>query len=100
MPYEYHVIPAPSKGQKVKGAKSADARYAAALATALNTEAAQGWEFIRAEVLPTEERQGLTGSKTVFVNVLVFRRDADETAVQIADEPPRMIEHESSEGML
>ncbi len=76
--FEYRVIPAPASGRKAKGAKSADARYAAALSDVLNAEAAEGWEFVRAEVLPCAERQGLTGSRTVYVNVLVFRRVAAE----------------------
>lgn len=93
MAFEYHVIPAPAKGQKDKGAKTADARYAVALAQVLNAEAAQGWEFVRAEVLPCDERQGLTGSKTVFVNVLVFRREVDDTTDEVTQEAVWMIEH-------
>ena len=75
MAFEYHVIPAPAKGRKARGAGSPDARYALALAEALNDEARNGWEFVRAEVLPSQEKQGLTGSRTVYVNVLVFRRE-------------------------
>ncbi|WP_138466839.1 DUF4177 domain-containing protein [Poseidonocella sp. HB161398] len=87
MTYEYHVIPAPERGQKAKGAKTPDARYAAALAEVLNAEAAAGWEFQRAEVLPCQEKQGLTGSKTVYVNVLVFRRPAAAAAAGTAAAP-------------
>ncbi len=35
---------------------------------------AEGWEYVRADVLPSEERSGLTGRTTVYHNVLVFRR--------------------------
>ncbi|WP_253949106.1 DUF4177 domain-containing protein [Mangrovicoccus sp. HB161399] len=76
MSYEYQVIPAPERGRKARGAKTPDARYAAALAEVLNAQSAEGWEFQRAEVLPSQEKQGLTGSRTVYVNVLVFRRPA------------------------
>lgn len=93
MTFQYHVLPAPSKGLKDKGAKTADARYAVALAQVLNDEAAKGWEFVRAEVLPCEERQGLTGSKTVFVNVLVFRREVDDAADTATEEAIRLIGH-------
>lgn len=87
MAYEYHVIPAPAKGRKVPGAKTPDARYAAALVEVLNAQAAEGWDYVRAEVLPCAERQGLTGSRTVYVNVLVFRRPLDRVADLVAPAP-------------
>lgn len=37
--------------------------------------AAEGWEYVRAETLPSEERSGLAGRNTVYHNVLVFRRE-------------------------
>ncbi|MBE3639839.1 DUF4177 domain-containing protein [Mangrovicoccus algicola] len=86
MSYEYQVIPAPERGQKARGAKTPDARYAAALAQVLNEEAAQGWEFQRAEVLPSQEKQGLTGTRTVYVNVLVFRRARPSPARELPAE--------------
>ncbi|MEM1361906.1 MAG: DUF4177 domain-containing protein [Pseudomonadota bacterium] len=81
MQYEYRVVPAPTKGQKAQGAKTQEQRFAAALAALLNQEAEEGWEYLRTETLPSTERQGLTGSKTVFQNLLVFRRPADPNAV-------------------
>ncbi|WP_236638515.1 DUF4177 domain-containing protein [Mangrovicoccus ximenensis] len=88
MSYEYHVIPAPERGQKARGAKTPDARYAAALAEVLNAQSSEGWEFQRAEVLPSQEKQGLTGSRTVYVNVLIFRRPAAGTAPAALPESP------------
>lgn len=72
--FEYTVIPAPSRGEKIRGAKSPAERFAAALATAINDMAAEGWDYLRAETLPTEERHGLTGRAITYHNVLVFRR--------------------------
>jgi hypothetical protein len=74
MSYEYRVIPAPVKGTKTKSAKTAPDRFAVTLQEAMNSMAADGWEFLRAETLPSEERSGLTGTKTVYHNMLVFRR--------------------------
>ena len=74
MSYEYRVIPAPTKGTKAKGVKTAEDRFALTLQEAMNSMAADGWEFQRAETLPSEERSGLTGRKTVYHNMLVFRR--------------------------
>lgn len=72
--FEYKVIPAPNKGKKAKGVKTPEDRFANGVETILNEMAAEGWEFQRAEMLPSEERAGLTGSKTNWRNLLVFRR--------------------------
>ena len=74
MGYEYWVIPAPRKGEKGRGLKSGEERFALALTNVMNSMAAQGWEYQRADALPCDERSGLTGTKTTFHNVLVFRR--------------------------
>ena len=72
--YEYKVVPAPGKGTKAKGVKTAEGRFALSVEAELNRLAAGGWEYLRAELLPSEERSGLTGSVTNWRNVLVFRR--------------------------
>ena len=74
MVYEYWVVPAPRKGEKARGLKTGEERFALALTNAINAMAAQGWEYQRADALPCDERSGLTGTKTTFHNVLVFRR--------------------------
>lgn len=74
MNFEYKVVPAPRRGVKARGVKTSEDRFALALAQALNDEAAEGWEFVRAETLPLDERSGLTGTKTSMQNLLVFRR--------------------------
>lgn len=89
MSYEYRVIPAPTKGTKAKGAKTAEDRFALTLQEAMNAMAADGWEFQRAETLPSEERTGLTGRKTVYHNVLVFRRNSQAA---LADFQPRDVQ--------
>ncbi|MFQ1699798.1 DUF4177 domain-containing protein [Loktanella agnita] len=74
MSYEYKVVPAPVRGLKGKGVRSTEDRFANALETAMNELAADGWEYIRADTLPCEQREGLVGKTTVFQNMLVFRR--------------------------
>lgn len=71
---EYTVIPAPSRGEKAPGARTGAERFAHALTIEINRMAARGWEYVRAETLPCEERSGLTSRTTVYHNVLVFRR--------------------------
>ena len=61
MRYEYKVVPAPARGEKAKGVKAPEARFALTVEQVLNEMGADGWEFLRAETLPSEERQGLTG---------------------------------------
>ncbi len=85
--YQYSVIPAPKRGVKAKGIKGAEAQFANALATLMNEAAVDGWEYLRAETLPAEERQGLRGRTTVYQNMLVFRKPA-ETEPEVLPEAP------------
>lgn len=77
--FEYKVVPAPTRGEKAKGVKTPEARFALALEQLMNQLAAEGWEYLRADMLPSEERQGLTGTTTNWRNMLVFRRATDES---------------------
>lgn len=74
MSYEYKVVPAPTRGLKAKGVKTAEERFANALETEMNSLAADGWEYLRTDTLPAEQREGLMGKTTVYQNMLVFRR--------------------------
>lgn len=73
--FEYKVIPAPRRGEKARGVKSTEDRFALTVAHLMNEMAAEGWEYLRADTLPCDERTGLTGTKTTFQSLLVFRRD-------------------------
>jgi len=81
--FEYKVIPAPTKGRKAPGVKGAEARFAHTLEAEINALAADGWAYLRSDILPSEERQGLTSSHTVYRSVLVFQRAV------LPDEPPQ-----------
>lgn len=86
--YEYKVVPAPAKTPKLRGLKG-PARFAHGLQDLMNELAQDGWEYLRAESLPDEERKGLTGRVEVTRNVLVFRRELyfeDESAGDTAPE--------------
>jgi hypothetical protein len=78
--YEYQVIPAPRKGKKARGVKGSEARFALAIQEVLNDASADGWEYLRTDTLPSEERSGLTGRTTVYQNMLVFRRAIEDRA--------------------
>lgn len=72
--YEYKLCPAPTRGRKVKGLKTPEARFANAVEARINEMAAEGWDYLRSDILPSEERQGLTSSHVVYRTLLVFRR--------------------------
>jgi hypothetical protein len=72
--FEYKVIPAPKRGERARGLRTTEERFAHALTQLMNMLGAEGWDYVRADALPCEERVGLTGTKTTFQNVLVFRR--------------------------
>ena len=74
MSYEYMVIPAPTRGIKAKGAKTAQDRFAIALETKMNKMANDGWDYVRTDTLPSEQREGLMSKTTVYQNMMVFRR--------------------------
>ncbi len=88
--YEYKVVPSPRKGEKSRAAKTTPERFALALTTLMNNLAVDGWEYLRADALPCDERVGLTGTKTTFQNMLIFRRvkaEGAEDAPLLLSEP-------------
>lgn len=87
--YEYKVVPAPQRGEKAKGLKTSGERFAHALMGVMNDLGRDGWEYLRADTLPCEERSGLTGKSTTYQNMLVFRREVAATALI---EPPKALE--------
>ncbi len=91
--YEYRVIPAPTRGEKSRGAKTGADRFAVALSGLMNAQAREGWDYVRADTLPCEERTGFTGRTTVYHNMLVFRRavtaaQSTQPAAERAATPP------------
>lgn len=95
--YEYTVLPAPNRGEKIRNARSGAERFAHALATEINRMAQAGWEYVRAETLPCEERSGLTSRTTVYHNLLVFRRPLAPAQVQqdVGTQRPLAASHEA-----
>lgn len=83
--FEYKVIPAPKRGEKARGLKTTEDRFAYALTGLMNELGAEGWEYVRADALPCEERVGFTGTKTIFLNMLVFRRSLDDQVMRPAE---------------
>ena len=93
--YEYKVIPAPERTVKVKGLKTPGERFAHLLAECLNEAANEGWEYVRAESLPCEERKGLFSKAKSTQVVLIFRRalDYDEPQMESPVDSPAEVFH-------
>lgn len=79
---EYRVEPAPRRGTKTKGLKTSEERFAATLTAKLNEMAAEGWDYLRADTLPCEERSGIAGRSTTYHSVLVFSRPKTEAKAE------------------
>lgn len=82
---EYKVVPAPEKARKQRGLKGA-ALFAHSVEALMNEMAAEGWQYLRADTLPQEERSGLTNKTTTYRNLLVFQRVVNDEATQT---PPK-----------
>lgn len=87
--YEFKVIPAPRRGDKARGVKTTEDRFALTLSALMNEMGAEGWDYVRADTLPVDERSGLTGTKTSYHNMLVFRRilEADAALTTAVEQP-------------
>lgn len=86
--YEFKVVPAPEQGKKAKGLKGSKDRFAHALESLMNDLGALGWDYVRADTLPCQERTGLTGKTTTYQNMLVFRRELAEADLPEARPAP------------
>lgn len=89
--FEYRAVPAPRRGAPGRGVKGGAAKFANAVTILMNEMGAEGWEYLRADTLPCEERQGLTSKTVKYHSMLVFRRAVD--ADGMSEEPPLALEH-------
>ena len=78
--YEFKVVPAPRRGEKARGVKTTEDRFALALTTLMNDLGRDGWDYLRADSFPVDERAGFTGTKTTQHLLLVFRRVIETAA--------------------
>lgn len=84
--FEYKVVPAPRKAGRAKGVRGHDEKYAYTLGDMMNQMAADGWQYLRAESLPVDEKAGMMGKTTEkYLSLLVFQRQTDRPAT--AQEP-------------
>lgn len=99
MLFEYKVVPAPKKAKSARGVKGGPAKFAHSITALMNDMAQDGWEYLRADTLPMEERQGLTKKTVNYHSLLVFRRQlvADARAEPVLTAPIHQEEEPEAE---
>ena len=72
---EYKVVPAPRKAKPRKGARGKPEALARAMEELIKKEAGAGWEYLRADLIPCEERRSFF-SRPIEMHraMLVFRK--------------------------
>ena len=93
--YEFKVVPAPRRGEKARGVKTTEDRFALALTTLMNDLGRDGWDYLRADSFPVDERAGFTGTKTTQHLLLVFRRVIEAEAAPSLARAPLMTDPET-----
>lgn len=84
---EYKVVPAPTKAKRGRWMRSSAGRFAERLQQVFNEQAKDGWEYVRTDTLPCEQRQGLSQKVTTYQNLLVFRR-LPEMQLRLPEQDP------------
>ncbi|GMG83299.1 hypothetical protein LNKW23_25120 [Paralimibaculum aggregatum] len=81
MEYEYKAVGGPDRGKNRRGCKTTADRVAVAMQEIIRRESAEGWEYLRTDLVPIEERSSLLSPKrVVHCAVLVFRRPRSRPA--------------------
>ena len=93
--YEFKVGPAPRRGEKARGVKTTEDRFALALTTLMNDLGRDGWDYLRADSFPVDERAGFTGTKTTQHLLLVFRRVIETATAPSLARAPLMADPET-----
>ncbi len=92
--YTYKTVAAPRRLKKVKGVKGQDALLAHSVEELIAVEAAQGWEYLRADTFPVEEKGGMFSKAVVTERaLLVFRKPV---AIQHAQQAQPQAAHAPS----
>lgn len=82
MAVEYKCVGAPERPKKKRGAKTRSDRVAAVMQDVINAEAVDGWEYVRTDLVPVEEKSGWFSRATeVHRAVLIFKRGANVPVV-------------------
>lgn len=73
--YTYKCVPAPRRPKKSRESRTPAEALAAAVQAVLVEHGAQGWEYVRTDLLPMEHKPGLLSAvQETHQGVMVFRR--------------------------
>ena len=79
MNYEYKCVGAPEEPRRQRGVRGWSDRVALAMQEVLAAEAVDGWEYLRTDILPVEEKDGFfSRARRTQRAVLIFRREIGE----------------------
>ena len=78
MSYEYKCVGAPERPKKQRRVRGRSDRVALAMQEVIAAEAVDGWEYMRTDLVPVEEKNSLfSRAHEVHRAVLVFRRELE-----------------------
>ena len=76
MTFEYKCVGGPERPKRLRGTWSRSDRVALAMQDIINAEAVDGWEYLRTDLVPVEEKASFLGrTQEVHRAVLIFRRE-------------------------
>jgi hypothetical protein len=83
--FDYKAVPAPRRAKKSRGVKSASDLFALTITEVINEHARQGWEYLRAERLPSAPASGwFRKAVEQEETLLVFRRPRETLGPKLA----------------
>ena len=75
--FEYKIVAAPRAAKKFKGVRGHADRFARTVEAVITEQAVNGWDYFRADTLPSDQKSGILrkGAET-YQTLLIFRRAA------------------------
>lgn len=99
--FDYKAVPAPRRSKKSKGVREPAELFALTLTDAINEQAREGWEYVRAETLPAETPRGLfRRAAEEDVTMLIFRRARASRDPVLESIEPSSMQQRASEPRL
>lgn len=78
MSFEYKCVGGPERPKRQRGVRGRSERVALAMQELIGAEAVDGWEYLRTDLVPVEEKAGLfSRTQEVHRAVLIFRRELE-----------------------
>jgi hypothetical protein len=91
--FDYKAVPAPRRCKKAKGVREPAELFALTLTDAINEQAREGWEYVRAETLPAETPRGFfRRAAEEDVTMLLFRRERASREPLVEAPPPAAVQ--------